>query len=316
MANVHDHVNVEGLPTPGQKRALWWALALNVGFMVAEVAGGVVFGSLSLLADGVHLLTDVASLVIALVALGLMVRPATGRMTFGMQRAEVLAAQFNGFLLAGASVWIAVEAIRRMIDPSSFDGWPVLVIGALGLVVNAASAGLLSRQAGRSLNVRSAALHMLADAATSLGVIVAAVAALAWAANWVDPAVSIMISLVVLWSAWRLLRETTHMLLEGTPRHLDPDEVSAAINADPAVTSVHHLHLWNLTSERLALSAHVVLGDGVSLHEAQQDGDRLRAMLHDQFGVAHSTLELECHQCDPPVVMVAEPRTDGPSDHQ
>lgn len=308
-------VERQGHRRAAQRQALRWALGLNGLMLVVEIAGGIAFGSIALLADGVHLVTDVAGLVVALLALRLMARPATSRHSYGLQRAEVLAAQVNGLLLVGASAWIAYEAIRRLVHGGHVDGGPVIIVAMFGIAVNVASAMLLQREAGRSLNIRGAFLHMASDAFASFGVVIAGIAALVWGNDRVDPIISLCITAVILWAAWGLLRDSTHVLLEGTPRHLDPRAVSDAIADDPAVSSVHHLHLWDLASDAPALSAHVVLGGEVSLHDAQHDGARLKHMLAGRFGITHATLELECHDCEPPdagafpiVIGATEPR--------
>ena len=290
-----------------RRRALWIALSVNGGFMVAELVGGVVFGSLALLADAAHMLSDVAGLAIALVAQHLIDRPASVRHTFGLQRAEVLGAQANGVLLLASAGWILFEAARRIGDPPEVAGGAVLVVALLGLAVNVGSAVLLARASGRSLNMRGAYVHMLADAAGSVGVIVAALAVVFFDANWVDPVASVFIGLLVVGTAWRLLRATTHVLLEGAPRHIDPEDVERWLTDAPGVASVHHMHLWHLTSETVALSAHVVLDDQPSLHEAQARGDELKQHLAERFSIVHTTLELECHQCEP------DPEVDAPS---
>jgi cobalt-zinc-cadmium efflux system protein len=283
-----------------QARALWLALAANGGFLVAEAVGGFVFRSLALLADAAHMLSDVVGLVIALVAQRLVDRPATARHSYGLQRAEVLGAQANGLTLVAVAGWIIFEAVRRVGEPADVDGGGLLVVALLGLAVNLGSAVLLARAQGHSLNMRGAFIHMAADAAGSVAAVSAGVAVVAWGANWVDPVMSIAIAILVLWSAWRLLRDTAQVLLEGTPQGMDPTRVEAAIAAADDVEAVHHLHLWNLASDVPALSAHVVLRGEVSLHDAQASGERLKSLLGERFGIAHATLELECHACDGP----------------
>ncbi|HSJ45180.1 MAG TPA: cation diffusion facilitator family transporter [Euzebyales bacterium] len=281
-----------------RRRALRIALGLNGGFMFAELIGGFVFGSLALLADAAHMLSDVAGLAVALVAQHLIDRPASVRHTFGLHRAEVLGAQANGVLLLASAGWILFEAVRRLSDPPVVAGRGVLIVAVLGLAINIGSAVLLARASGRSLNMRGAYAHMLADAAGSVGVIVAAVAVITAGAYWVDPVASMFIGLLVVATAWGLLRDTTHVLLEGVPDSIDPAEVERWLAAAPGVSSVHHLHLWNLTSETAALSAHVVLEGQPTLHQAQARGDVLKDRLADEFAIVHSTLELECHQCE------------------
>jgi cobalt-zinc-cadmium efflux system protein len=296
-ADGHDHHRAVSRMT--QRRALWISLVANAGFMVAEVAGGLAFHSLALLADAAHMLSDVAGLAIALVAHRLVDRRATARHSYGLQRAEVLGALVNGLTLLAVAAWIIVEALRRIGEPADVVGRGLLVVATLGLAVNLGSAVLLARAQGHSLNMRGAFVHMAVDAAGSVAAIAAGVAVIGWQANWVDPLASILIALLVVWSAWGLLRDTVQVLLEGTPRGMDPGTVEDALAADDAVEAVHHLHLWNLASDTPALSAHVVLRGEVTLHDAQVNGDRLKTLLDERFGIAHATLELECHPCDP-----------------
>jgi cobalt-zinc-cadmium efflux system protein len=281
-------------------RTLVLVLGLNLGFLVAELAGGLLFGSLALLADAAHMTSDVAGLLIALVAQRLLVRPPSDRHTFGLLRSEVLAAQANGVLLVASAGWVLVEAVSRVGAPPEIEGGGVVAVALGGLAVNLASAWLLFGPRHHDLNMRGAYLHMLADAAGSVAAVMAGVAALL-GVYWVDPAASALVGVVVLWSAVGLLRRATHILLEGAPAHLDRGEVIAALEAEPEVTGVHHLHLWHLTSQSVALSGHVVLGGERTLHEAQRISDRLRRTLVDRFGIDHATLELECHDCEAPV---------------
>ena len=294
------HSHSHGVPLSAQSRALWIALGLNAAFFVAEVVGGVAFHSLALLADAAHMLSDVAGLLIALVAQRLQSRPATERHSFGLQRAEVLGAQANGLTLLVASAWIVYEAVGRFGGSSDVEGAGMLVVAALGLIVNLGSAMFLSKAQGESLNMRGAFIHMMLDAAGSVGAMVAGVSVLVWSADWVDPVASIAIAGLVVWSAWGLLRDTLNVLLEGTPRGMSPTDVEFALAADPSIDAAHHLHLWNLASDTPALSAHLLLNGEPTLHEAQAIGERLKLMLRDAFGIEHATLELECHPCDEP----------------
>jgi cobalt-zinc-cadmium efflux system protein len=279
--------------------ALWIALAANAALMVAEIAGGFAFGSLALLSDAVHLLTDVSGLAIAILAIGLQARPITERHTFGLQRAEVLAAQANAFILIAVTVWIAIEAARRLVTPVDVSGAGLAIVAGAGLVVNLSCARLLHEVAGKSLNMRGAFLHVALDAAGSLAALLAGVAIVLWDVPRADPIASLLIGALVLWAAWRLLVDTTHVLLEGTPEGLDAAGVEEAIVSHDGVEGVHHLHLWSLASDVPALSAHVVLAGEMSLHDAQVRGDSVKAMLAERFGIDHSTLELECHQDHP-----------------
>jgi cobalt-zinc-cadmium efflux system protein len=282
-----------------QKRALRTSLVANGALLIVEVVTGLALGSLALLADAAHMMSDVAALIVALGAQRLLEVPASSRHTYGLQRAEVLAAQFNGLVLVAAAGWIVFEAVGRLGDPPQIAGGGLALVAALGLTVNLASARLLFVARGDSLNMRGAFLHMMLDSLGSIGALGAGLGALWWDSYWADPVISIAIAGLVLWSAWQLLRDTTQILLEGAPRGMDPSDVAAALAADAAVETIHHLHLWNLASDVPALSAHVVLVRASSLHEAQIEGERLKEMLEERFGIQHSTLELECHACDP-----------------
>lgn len=281
-----------------QTKVLWFALGINGVLLVAEVIGGLVFGSLALLADAAHMLTDVAGLGIALVAQALMARPQTARHTYGLLRAEALGAQANAILLIASTGWIVVEAARRIGGEAHIDGGPVLVIATLGLAVNVVSAVALARVRGSSLNVEGAYAHMLADALGSVGAIVAALAVLLFDVTWVDTVASVVIALLVLRSGWRLLARTTRVLMEGAPAGMEASSVEAAIREVDGVDDVHHLHVWSLSSDTVALSAHLVMSGEIGLHEAQERGTDVRAVLSDRFGIQHATLELECHACE------------------
>jgi len=310
-ARSAEHVHHASPDRERQRRVLRVVLVANAAFLVVEVVGGFAFNSLALLADGTHMASDVVALVVALVAMNLMDRPATDRHSFGLRRAEVLGAQFNGVVLIGISVLIVVEAVLRLGSPDQVHGPGVMAVAGIGLVVNLGCALALARNEGHSLNMHGAFLHMAADAAGSFAALVAGFAAWAWGADRVDPIASILIAVLVAWSAWGLLRDTTNVLLEGTPRGIEPDAVRAALAADPSVEAVHHVHLWSLASDEPSLSAHVVLRGEVTLHEAQQRGDELKARLAEQFGIEHSTLELECHACDEPVNHARDARPAG-----
>ena len=273
--------------------AVLWA---NVLLMAGEALAGTALHSLALVADAVHRLSDVSGLAIALVALRLMDRPATPSHTFGLQRAEVLAAQANGLILLVASGWVVYEAALRLVHPVHVSGGGLLLIASLGLAVSLGSAWLLRGSLGGGLNMRAAFLHMAADAAGSVGAMVAGVLILVADFRRADPVASLVISALVVFAAWTLLRDTARVLLEGTPRGMDPQIVERSLRTAGGVRDVHHLHLWNLASDVPALSAHVVLADARTMHDAQIEGDRLKAMLVERFGIEHSTLELECHE--------------------
>jgi cobalt-zinc-cadmium efflux system protein len=282
-----------------ERRALRLVLAANAVFTGAEVAGGLVFGSLALLADAAHMASDVAAIGIALIAVALAERPHTSRHTYGLQRAEVLGAMINAVALFAVSAFVVWEAAGRLRHAHHVAGGGLLAVASLGLVVNLASAVVLHRARGQSLNMRAALVHITFDAAGSIAAIGAGIAVIFFNAEWFDAVASIAISVLVVWASWRLLSESVQVLLEGAPRDIDVKQAERLIASDPSVASVHHVHVWSLASDVPALSAHVVLGESISLHDAQMHGDRLKARLAEQMGIRHATLELECHYCEP-----------------
>lgn len=295
----HEHTPIApGSLRARQRRVLWLVVALNGAVLAVEIAGGIVFGSLALLADAAHQASDVLGLVIAAGAHQLLTRPSSNRHTYGLQRADVLGAQANGVLLVAAAGWIMVEAVRRLGDPPEVAGIGLTVVALAGVAVNGVSAVIVGRVRGSSLNMRGAWLHLLADAGASLAAVAAGVLVITTGSDWADPAISLLIGALVIWTAWSLLRETTHVLLEGAPAEIDADEVRDTIAGVDRVAEVHHLHIWSLASDVPALSAHVLVDAEPTLHEAQVVGEQVRSLLDERHGIGHATLELECHPCD------------------
>ncbi len=243
------------------------------------------------------MVSDVLALAMAYAALRIAQRPPTERHTFGFGRTEVLVAQANAVLLLGGAVAIAVDAGRRLSSPPSIAAGGVIVVGILGLAVNAASAALVSPHAHHSINMRGAFWHLASDALGSIAVIVAGAAAALFGADRLDPIASLFIAVLVVWAAWKLLRDATRVLLESVPSRLDITAVRRALDEQPGVEAVHHLHVWTTGSEHSALSAHVVLGDALTLHDAQLRATELKQMLAERFDIGHATLEVECHAC-------------------
>ena len=272
------------------RRRLVVALGINVVLLLAEAIGGVLTGSLAVLADAGHLLSDVGSIVLALIAARLAARPATGRRTFGYQRSEVLAALVNGLTLVAVSVIIGVAAIGRFSDPPAISGGGVLALGILGLVGNAAATLYLARGQREDVNLEGVLRHSFADALGSLGVVIAGAVVLAGGSDIVDPIVGLLISVLVLFSSWRLLKEPFDVLMEAAPADLDVDGMGAAICRVDGVRSVHDLHVWTVTAGFPALAAHVVVARGA-------DRDRIRQQLEmelgESFGIEHTTLQME-----------------------
>lgn len=283
--HAHEHERLSA-----DRRALGAALALISSFMVVEIVAGVLSDSLAVLADAGHMLSDSASLALALFAAWLAGRPSTPQRSFGYRRAEILAALANGVTLVVVAIWIFVEAARRFSDPPAVKGGWVLVVGVIGLLVNLAAAGVLTRAASRSLNVRGALLHVLADLLGSVGVIVAGVVILATGWELADPLVALLIGVLILASAWRLLSESVTILLEAAPSGIAAEDVGRTIVSVPGVVEAHDLHVWTITSGFPALSAHVLVEPGADCHAIRR---QIEVVLREHFEVRHSTLQVD-----------------------
>lgn len=283
--------------SPHNKRRLWTALLLAGTYLVAEVIGGLVTGSLALLADAGHMLTDVGGLALALFAIRFAEKPATPQRTYGYYRAEILAALANAVVLVLISLYILYEAYRRFQTPPEIQSGAMLAVAVVGLVVNVIGMALLKRGADTSLNLKGAYFEVVADMLSSLGVIAAALV-IRWT-GWVyaDPLVSAGIGVFILPRTWALIREAVGILLEGTPADLNLADVRQSLGALPGVVDVHDLHVWTLTSGMRALSAHCVIAD-IGSNEAVLAA--AREMAHKQFTIGHVTVQLESTSCKRP----------------
>jgi cobalt-zinc-cadmium efflux system protein len=269
---------------------MWIALGINAAMLVAEAVGGVLTGSLAVLADAGHVLSDVGAIGLALFAASLAARPAGGRMTFGYQRSEILAALVNGLLLVAVALAIAYAAIGRLGDPPEIDAGGVVGLGLLGLAGNVAATLVLARGERADVNLEGVLRHSAADALGSIGVIVAGVVVLAGGSSVADPIVSLAISALILISSWRLIKEPVDVLMEAAPAGLDVDAAGAAICEEEGVRSVHDLHIWTVTSGFGALAAHVVVAADCDRDLVRR---RIELLLHERFGIDHTTLQME-----------------------
>jgi cobalt-zinc-cadmium efflux system protein len=284
------------------RAALSITLGLTAGFMVLELVAGWWTGSLALIADAGHMLTDAAALALALFASWIAARPPTPAKTYGYYRAEILAALVNAVVLLVVSGGILYESWQRILAPSAVLAVPMAVVAAAGLGVNVVCAWLLHHGARESLNVRAAYLEVVSDALSSLAVLVAAGVVITTGLTVADPLASAAIALLIVPRTWRLLRQAVNVLLEGTPAHLELAEIESAMRRVPGVRRVHDLHVWTLTSGREAMSAHVVVAD---VRESERLLEALHAVLHAHFGIDHTTIQLDTEP--PPVLRIKGP---------
>ncbi len=280
----HDHGVSQG------RRPLAAALSLVVALMAGEIVFGVLAGSLALLADAGHMLTDAAALGLALAAAAFAGRPARGRWTFGFRRLEILAAHVNGIALLVVGVVIVYTAVRRLISPPEVRGGIVLGVALAGACVSLVATLLLARPSRESLNVRGAFLHVVTDLAAFAGTALAGALILATGWDRFDPIASLSVAALIFWSSFVLLRESTRILLEVSPGDAEPLEVARAMLAVPEVVDVHDLHVWTVGSGFPSLSAHVLVQPGADCHGLRQE---LAALLAERFGLSHSTLQVE-----------------------
>lgn len=278
----HDHT------AGANSRSLAIALALTGSFLIAELVGAYIFNSLALLSDAAHMFTDAMALAIALLAIRVGMRPPDERRSFGYRRFEILAAAFNAILLFLVAGYILWEGIGRFFDPQPVESIGMLVVAAIGLIVNLIAMRILSSGKDRSLNLKGAYLEVWADMLGSAGVIIAAIAIWATGASWIDPVVAIVIGLWVLPRTWTLLRDAINILLQGVPPGMTLTEIRAAIESVEGVTGVHDLHVWAVSSDETTLTAHILAGtDPETIRRA------VTAMLAAQFGIRHVTLQVE-----------------------
>jgi len=292
---VHDHAHHHHAAEASRAR-LTTALVLILGFMAVEVVAGILADSLALLSDAAHMLTDAGAIALALVAARLAQRPARGGFTFGLGRAEILSALVNGVTLVALAAVILVEGIQRLVDPPTVEGAPVLVVALVGVVVNVVATGVLAGADRSSLNVEGAFQHVLTDLFAFIATAIAGVVILTTGFGRADGIAALLVAALMLRSGWGLLRESGRVLLEASPRGVDPNEVGRALASEPHVVEVHDLHVWEVTSGMPSLSAHVTVGAGC---DVQTHRRRLADLLSERFGIEHTTLQVEARHEGP-----------------
>jgi len=288
----HGHTHTHLSADAGDRR-VGAAVAVNLLLTVAQIVGGVVSGSVALIADAVHNLSDAVSLVIAFAARRVSRRPADAAMTFGYARIEVVAALVNYTTLILISLWLGYEAVMRMLDPQPVLGWIVVILAGVALVIDIATAALTWRLSKDSVNIRAAFLHNLADAGSSVAVMIGGTLILLYDWWLVDPIITLGISAYILWHVQSDIAPVLRILMLGAPPDLRQAEIAEAIAAEDGVEEVHHLHLWQIDERRSSVEAHLVLAEGRDFAEVV---GRVKAMLRAQFGLAHATLEAETRQ--------------------
>jgi len=295
-AHSHRHVHIDA--EAGDRR-VFIAVVVNVGLTIAQLVGGILAGSLALIADAVHNFSDAVSLGIAFFARKIARRQSDERMTFGYVRAELVAALINYTTLIAIGVYLAYEAILRFFSPEEVEGWTVVIVATIALVIDAVTALLTYSLSKASANIRAAFLHNVADALGSIAVIVAGALILLFGWHIVDPIVTLIIAAYILWMAFNEVGDVVRILMLGVPPGIDVEELMDAIRKVDGVEDIHHLHVWAIDENRNSLEAHIVVPDDIA-PDARAVKDRIRALVRERFGVTHTTLEIEraseCHE--------------------
>jgi cobalt-zinc-cadmium efflux system protein len=295
MAHTHHHHEAHSAAV---SRKLLISAIATVAFVVVQVVVGYLANSLSVLGDAVHNLTDGVALLLALVAVRVARRPPTDKKSYGYHRAGILAAFINGALLVAFTIFIFLEAAERLRTPHPVNDIAMMAVAAAGIALNFAITYALREEGKTDVNVRSAVVHMFGDTISSAGIIVAAILIRYTGALYWDAVVSILIGVLILWSSWEILRETVNLLLEGTPRGIDPEAVARSLAAMEGVNGVHHLHIWALGPSLPALSCHLMVGD-VPVRSTSSLLDQITRMLQKDYSIAHATIQFEFAGCDP-----------------
>jgi cobalt-zinc-cadmium efflux system protein len=289
----HHHHHVD-LHRPRQRRAFFVCIVLTLVMMVVEFAAGIITGSLMLISDAVHMLSHAAALGISFLALMLAQRTAGQAFSYGLYRVEILAALANGLTLAGFTVWIAYESVQRILDPVAVSAGEVTIVALIGLAVNVTTALILSRAGLEDLNTKSAFLHMIGDTLSSVAIVAGGV--LIYFTGWrlVDPILSLVVAFVIGRWSWGLLRDSTLILMERKPAHVDLAEVAEKLLAEiPEIRAVHDLHVWEITSQFVCLSAHIIVDD-MPVKATQAIRDSVNHVLEHDFGIGHAVIQVEC----------------------
>ncbi len=288
------HHHPTGNETSGAR--LFITMMLNFLITVVEIIGGIMSGSLSLISDALHNFSDGVAIIISYIAIKLKKRPRSARYTFGLRRAEILAATINSAVLIGISLYLFVEVWHRLTDPHVIEGRLMMAVAATGLAANVIGTLLLRRGAAHSLNIRSAYLHLLSDAVSSLAVILGGAAIWLWHITWLDPLLTVLISLYILRESYIILRESVNVIMMGSPENVDMERIRETVEALEGVNNLHHVHLWRLNEHDIFMEAHVDVRD-MRVSETSVILNKLEKELHERFDIGHLTIQFECDHC-------------------
>ncbi len=291
MSEHHHHHDVSG-------KNLFITILLNVIITVSQIVGGILSGSLALLSDAMHNFSDVLALVIAYVANRLAARPNSQSKTFGYKRAEILAALFNASVLIGIAIFLIIESFHKFYHPEAINSLWVIGLGTLSIILNAASVLLVKDDAHDNMNIRAAYLHLLTDVMTSVAVVTGGVLMYYFGLFWIDPLISALIAVYLIWASFGLVKESSAILMQFTPEEIDLEEVIASIEVEKQIANVHHIHIWKLSDHRIHLEAHLDFKEDLSLSKSNAIIIKLEKKLHDSFEIEHTTFQCEFERDD------------------
>ncbi len=283
---------------------LFWTIVLNIIITLSQIVGGIISGSLALLSDAMHNFSDVLALVIAYAANRMAARPNDVQRTFGYKRAEILAALFNASVLIGIAVFLIVEAFHKFYHPEPINSVWVIVLGALSIVLNTASVLLIKEDSHESMNVKAAYLHLLTDVMTSIAVMLGGVLMYYFGIFWIDPLISALIALYLIWASFGLVKESSAILMQFTPEGIDINHIVDSIEAEPEIENVHHIHIWKLDDHQINLEAHLDFCEDVTLSVSNAVIDRIEKKLHDTFEIEHITFQCEYNRNDKKEIII------------
>jgi len=292
MAQNHSHI----APGGQLENNLFITMLLNFLITVVEIAGGIVSGSLSLLSDAIHNFSDGIAIIVSYIAIRLSKRPRTLKYTFGLKRAELLAAIINASTLIVISFFLIKEAIERFSNPTPITGNLMLIVAAIGLVANIVGTVLLKRGSDQNINIRAAYVHLLSDAVSSLAVIIGAVFIMVFNITWIDPALTILISIYILKETYDIVKEAVDVIMMSSPAGIDMDDLQRTVEAIPGVRNMHHVHLWKMNDTDIHFEAHIDVDD-VLLSRTADIRRQIEKSLHDKHEINHTTLQFECDSC-------------------
>jgi len=291
-----DHSHSQATDLHGKK--LLWVTVINVGILVLEVIGGLLSNSLALLSDAVHKLGDSFSLVVAYIANRLGNKKADFKKTFGYKRVEILAALFNALLLVGICVFLVIEAYERFINPEPIRGGLMLIVAAIGLVADWICVVMLNRNKNENINVKAAYLHLLGDTLSSVAVIAGGITILIWGIEWVDPVVTVLVCLYLVYHTWGVLKESVDILMQAAPAGVDLSEVRQMLEALPEVADIHHIHIWRLTDSKMYFECHVNVCENIDMLKMQEIRQKMEEILKQEFHIDHTTMQFEFRCCE------------------